>query len=245
MSTGMNVFLPEMTQWEIGVEALKEEEKVYPVLYLLHGLSDDHTIWQRRTGLERYIRRLPLAVVMPNAHRSFYTDMKQGLPYEAAMTKELIKVSQKFFPLSNKREDRFIGGFSMGGYGAMKIGLKFPELYSKIICFSGVLDLDGWNKKRIAEEGKDWEQEMKLIFGDAVSKNEDPYFLAEQLKKSGRPLPEIQIVVGKKDELYRQNLDFRNYLDKLGIPCDYREVDGGHNWDFVDAEIKKSIDLLI
>ena len=80
MATSMDVILPEQTMGQIGMEG-RASDKPYPTLYLLHGMSDDHTIWQRRTSIERYVSDMGIAVVMPTTHLGWYTDMAQGNRY--------------------------------------------------------------------------------------------------------------------------------------------------------------------
>src|SRR5665647_1599457 len=116
LSTSMSVILPQQTKTQIGMKGNVFTIK-HPTLYLLHGLSDDHTIWMRRTSIERYASELGIAVVMPAVHRSFYTDMANGLNFWTFISEELPSIARSFFPLSEKREDNFVAGLSMGGYG--------------------------------------------------------------------------------------------------------------------------------
>ena len=108
-STTMNVILPQPAR------------ERYRVLYLLHGMSDDHTIWCRRTSIERYVDPLGLAVVMPAVHRGYYTDMAAGYRYWTFISEELPALARSFFPLSHKREDTFVAGLSMGGALALRL----------------------------------------------------------------------------------------------------------------------------
>ena len=110
-------------------------------LYLLHGMSDDEGTWMRRTAIDRYAEEKDLAVVMPDGGLGWYTDMRRGLPWFTFVSKELPALCRRFFPiLSSRREDTYIGGLSMGGYGALKCGLRAPETFSKVISLSGALD---------------------------------------------------------------------------------------------------------
>lgn len=113
LSTSMNVILPQATRSQIGLEG-KQGTGPHPTLYLLHGLSDDDSTWLRRTSIERYVASLGLAVVMPQVHRSFYTNMEQGAAYWSFISEELPALARSFFPLSDKREDNFVAGLSMG-----------------------------------------------------------------------------------------------------------------------------------
>ena len=122
----MNVILPQKVTTQIGMTSSGGGNRRYPVLYLLHGLSDDHTIWSRRTSIERYAAEYELAVVMPDGERGFYTDMMQGPRYWTMLTEELPAIAASFFPISTRREDTYVAGLSMGGYGALKCALRLP-----------------------------------------------------------------------------------------------------------------------
>jgi putative tributyrin esterase len=111
------------------------------VLYLLHGHSDDCTAWQRWTSIERYVEELNLAVIMPDAHLSFYTDMAHGGRYWTFISQELPALAQRIFPLSTDRADTFVAGLSMGGYGAFKLALAYPERFAAAASLSGALDI--------------------------------------------------------------------------------------------------------
>ena len=125
----VDVILHEDTPGLIGMDG--KAKKTNPTLYLLHGLSDDHTIWQRSTSIERYVADLNLAVVMPSIDLSWYTDMYYGPKYWTFMTEELPRICRSFFPrMSVKREDTFVAGLSMGGYGALKCALRAPKVFS-------------------------------------------------------------------------------------------------------------------
>ena len=120
MQTEAYIIVPQRsTVGEIGIDG-KKDNKEYKTLYLLHGLSDDHSIWLRRTSIERYAADYGICVVMPCGGKSFYTDMKYGMKYFSYITEELPCVVEEFLKVSNKREDRCIAGLSMGGYGALK-----------------------------------------------------------------------------------------------------------------------------
>ena len=135
MCMSCDVILPQYSRSLIGMQTA-ETAGPKKVLYLLHGASDDHTIWQRRTSIERYAAPLGLAVVMPAAHLSSYADMAHGQKFYTYISQELPKIMQNFFGFSDKREDNYIAGLSMGGAGCMKIGLANPDKFSAIGCFS-------------------------------------------------------------------------------------------------------------
>src|SRR3954463_9504927 len=140
LSVSFYVLLPQQTTRQIGL-AGGEKRAQYPTLYLLHGLSDDHTIWMRRTSIERYAAAKNIAVVMPAVARSFYQDMASGARYWTFVSEELPALCQQFFPLSPAREDNFVAGLSMGGYGALRLGLARPEKFAAAASLSGALDI--------------------------------------------------------------------------------------------------------
>src|SRR5262245_30099729 len=106
LASTMLVILPDPSP---AVPSVTSQQR-YPTLYLLHGRSDDHTIWQRRTSIERYVQDLNLAVVMPAVERSFYTDMAAGLPYWTFISDELPAIARHFFPLSALRDENYVAG---------------------------------------------------------------------------------------------------------------------------------------
>jgi S-formylglutathione hydrolase FrmB len=209
----------------------------FPVLYLLHGLSDDHTIWQRRTSIERYVSSLGIAVVMPNVSRSFYTDMVHGYPYWTFVSQELPEVVRGFFPISAKRDDNFVAGLSMGGYGAFKLALRCPEQFSYAASLSGALDIVGY----AARTGVDREAEFHNIFGDPTAvqgSDNDLFTLANHLKAKGQYTPKLYQCCGTEDFLYEDNVAFKQHAEKLGLDLYYEEGPGNHEWGYWDRQIQ-------
>ncbi len=239
MCMNMDVILPQRARGQIGMESNRKDGK-YPVLYLLHGMSDDHTIWQRRTSIERYVSELGIAVVMPTVHLSFYTDMKHGLKYWTFISQELPFICRDFFPnISERREDTFAAGLSMGGYGALKLGLLASETFGAVACLSGALDMVG-DMKRHQEEGS-YQELFYNIFGSAEelkNSQNDLMAAAKVLKESGKPLPKIYIWCGTEDFLYEQNQTAKKCLTELGYDVTYEESPGDHQWKYWDEKIQ-------
>jgi putative tributyrin esterase len=239
LSTSMDVILP-LRKWNPNTT---EPEAGHPTLYLLHGHSDDHTIWQRRTSIERYVEGLDLAVVMPAVHRSFYTDMAIGYRYWTFISEELPFVARALFHLSAAREDNFVAGLSMGGYGAFKLALSHPERFAAAASLSGAVDI-----ARVANN-KDPERqsEMQRIFGDSDrirgSKN-DLFHLAKKVAASMGPKPRLYQWCGTEDFLYKGNLHFGRHLEKLGLELRYEESPGTHEWKYWDEQIQIVLDWL-
>ena len=209
-----------------------------PTLWLLHGLSDDHTIWQRRTGIERYVHGMGLAVVMPAVHRSYYTNMGEGLRYWDFNSEELPALARGMFPLSARRADNFVAGLSMGGYGAFKLALRQPERFAAAASLSGVLD--------IAAYSKHWEgevlRERERIFGPRESiagSDNDLVSVAQALMDRGATPPALFQCCGTEDFLYANNVLFRDKLTAMGFDVHYEEGPGDHEWEYWDRQIQR------
>ena len=154
LSLGANIILPEHPQAWTAPPA---------VLYLLHGLSDDHTIWSRRTSIERYAAGYNLVVVMPDAYKSFYCNMAHGSDYWAFLSDELPMLMSRWFNVSADPSATFVAGMSMGGYGAMKLVLGNPGKYAAAASICGALDIaahinDDWDASR--------QRTFEAVFGD-------------------------------------------------------------------------------
>jgi len=242
LSTSMYVILPQQTgAGQIGMKGAASKRKAYPVLYLLHGLSDDHTIWLRRTSIERYAAPLGLAVVMPGVHRSFYNDMAYGMKFWTFVSEELPRLAQSFFPISDKREDNFVAGLSMGGFGAFKLGLNKPEKFCAAASMSGALDAKG-----IYERWKE-AHECDTIFGglDKIEGSQNDLFhVSSKLAKSKGPKPKLYMGCGTEDFLYDDNKKMKDHLQKLKFDLVYKERPGTHEWAFWDTEIQSVLSWL-
>lgn len=238
MCTSMDVILPEKTVGQIGMEGRGGEGKC-KTLYLLHGMSDDHTIWQRRTSIERYVSSMNLAVVMPTTHLGWYTDMHIGLNYWTFITKELPEICHRFFPmLSDRREDTFAAGLSMGGYGALKCGLLAPETYSAVASLSGATDLVGMLDGSLMKDNEGLMFDIFGPFDQIKGSDNDLHAVAERLAASGKERPKIYMWCGTEDFLYEQNICTRDHLKKLGYDLTYEESPGVHSWDYWDVKIQ-------
>ncbi len=231
MQTEVYVVIPQRSaQGEIGIDNNAKQEK-YKCLYLLHGLSDDHSIWLRRTSIERYAADYGIAVVMPCGGKSFYTDMKYGMKYYTYIAKELPRVIQEFFNVSDKREDNYIAGLSMGGYGALKIGLREREHFC---CAAGLSPCTDMNRR-----AGEWNDLFLAIFGEVkqVPDREDLFKLVEEAA-ADTVKPRLYVGIGTEDFLYEENVRFRQKVESLALDFTYRESPGTHNWAFWDEYIQ-------
>lgn len=233
MQSGAVVILPQSAPE-------KTIKKPYKTLYLLHGLSDDHTAWTRWTSIEKYAEKYDLAVVMPNAHRSFYTDSRKNGKYFTFISEELIKIMQDMLPLSDKREDRYVAGLSMGGYGAMRFGLACPEKFAALASLSGALDV-----MRLLKDNPEGDFADILGFSEEERQKSDLFYLAEKLSKSNQPKPRIYIWCGTEDFLYGDNIKFRDFLKTTDFDYLYEEASGDHSWGYWDMSIQKALKFML
>ena len=210
------------------------------VLYLLHGLGDNAAAWCRYTAIERYARDAGLAVIMPEVQRSFYTDMKLGIRYFSYVAQELPELAAKLFHISTQRADTFVAGLSMGGYGALKCGLTYPEQYAGCASFSGAVDMDAIMCKHRTQENAG---EFAAVFGEeALIDCDNLYLLAERCSKlPPEEQPFVFMTCGRQDFLYDINISFKNYLSTIPLPFHFEEWDGTHEWGFWDASVQKAI----
>lgn len=232
-SVEIDVVLPEGPAPETG----------YPTLFLLHGMTDDHTIWQRRTSIERYADEHHVAVVMPTTRLGWYTNTHAGERYFDYISDELVHAVRRMFPrLSHRREDTFVAGLSMGGYGAMCCGLKRPDVFSKVAALSAAMDAATLALDPMPlDKPFCWEDifgPVKLIPGS----EHDLFAVAENLKKDR---PEIWMWCGTEDFLYEMNQKMRNHLRKLGYTLHYHETPGDHTWKYWNREIQNILKWML
>ncbi|GDX40643.1 hypothetical protein LBMAG21_09350 [Armatimonadota bacterium] len=210
----------------------------FATFYLLHGLSDDQSNWQRRTSIERYVADLPLIVVMPDGGRGFYCDAAEGAAYETALVHDLVNYIDALFQTKATREGRCIGGLSMGGYGAVKLALKHPDLFSSAVSHSGALAFARYPLPDDVENK--FAVEFRRIIGDnPVGGENDCFALAEKLNPSERP--HIRIDCGVDDFLIESNRAFHAHLEEIGYAHQYEEFPGAHTWDYWDVHVQDAI----
>ena len=206
----------------------------YHVMFLLHGRSDDHSIWMRRTSIERYVEGLPLMVVMPNGHRGFYVDNANGFAYGRAITEELPALIQGWF----QTHPRWcVSGLSMGGYGAVRCALTRPELFVSAVSHSGALLKFGLG---ISEERAHEEPEWRRIFGnDPVLGPGDIYHLAAEKRNQVA----MRLDCGTEDFLLNENRWYHEFLTNIDFEHEYVEHPGTHEWGYWDAHVREGIEF--
>ncbi|ASN06247.1 alpha/beta hydrolase [Virgibacillus necropolis] len=243
-SVSMNVILPQKSFSNVDQ---KSKSKKYPTLFLLHGFSDNHTKWTRNTSLERYSEDFGIAVVMPALDNSYYTDMKDGNKYWTFLTEELPFVSRCLFPLSDKREDNFVAGNSMGGFGALKWGLNIPDQFAAIASLSGVTDMVfHLEKSRQESEENDKNKSLSLIFGnDGITQtSNDLLWKLEQLDNTSQIKPLLYQACGTEDFLYEHNMRFFHKCEQTGFNLTTNFGPGDHTWKYWDQRIQDVLEWL-
>ena len=239
VASTVNVIMPEPNQG-IGIRS-SGEENLPKVLYLLHGYSDDHSIWMRRTSVERYAAAHQLAVIMPAVNHSFYCNEVHGERYWDYVSEELPATMHRFLKLSTAPEDTFVAGLSMGGYGAMRLALTYPERFGAAASFSGAVDITGM----VTRHSKDGTAER--IFGDKKSlkgTEVDTLYLMQKNRNAPKK-PWLYVSCGTADFLYGSHLPFVKALKDNGWDVtNWEEPDAIHEWGFWDREIRKFIDFI-
>jgi S-formylglutathione hydrolase FrmB len=225
----------KMCQMNVCFPDSAEFKGPFPVMWLLHGYSDDHTAWTRRTSIERYAASHGMIVAMPDGHHGFYTDAQGGLAYERNLIEDAMGTVDRLFHTKKGRMGRCISGLSMGGYGALKLALKRPDLFASVTSHSGL----GCPKLRDRKDPMSWE--LRQIFGTKGCKgtDNDCFTLAEKIDR--KKLPAIRIDCGVDDFLIENNREMHRHLDRLGIPHEYQEFPGAHSWEYWDEHIRESI----
>lgn len=221
MSTTLSVILPNDVQ--------QRPEGGFPVAYLLHGHTENHTVWFRNTNIDRYAAERGIAIVMPEVQRSFYFDMAYGLRYFSYITEELPKQCAEMFGLSARREDTFVGGLSMGGYGALKCALRRPDVYAGCCSLSGAVDI----KMLAAANQQGYEGEIIGIAGNPpmVADRDDLFQLSEQVSKmQPHEQPKFMMSCGTEDMFFNDNKRLREKMSSDGLSVKFIETPGIHEW---------------
>ena len=212
----------------------------YPTLYLLHGLTDNCNGWLSYSRIRLWAEDSGLAVVMPSGENSFYMDIlvKDGClgDFGEYVGRELVEVTREMFPLSHKREDTFIGGLSMGGFGALHTALTYPDRFSKVMALSSALIIDELKDMSpgMANPVANYEY-YAHTFGDLKTAHErdcSPAVLYRKRKAEGAPLPQIYMACGTEDFLLAPNRRLRDFLQSEGADLRYEEGPGMHDWNF-------------
>lgn len=232
---------------------LKPGEKLPPqkplkTLYLLHGIFGNDTDWVSGTRIQRWAQDYNLAVIMPSGENKFYVDNDKSHEYYSRFIgEELVDITRRLFPLSTLREDTFIAGLSMGGYGAIINGLKYHQTFGYIAGLSSALILDMVVK---AQDGDNIpymfkKSYLESVFGpidEIMGSDKDYKALIENISKED--VPHMYMTCGTEDSLLKNNQEYYQFLKEHSISVFYEEGPGGHEWDFWDRYILKVLQWL-
>jgi len=210
------------------------------VLYLLHGLGGSSAEWTRFSKIEYYAKKYNFIIIMPEVQRSFYCDTAYGPKYFTYVADELPAICNRWFRMDGRRENTFVAGESMGGYGAVKVGLSRPQRFAAIASLSGVLDYGALSRQILNGAWKDvLPQELRGLHGPMglPDSKDDVLFLVRQAAKAP-DRPRLLQLCGTEDFLYENNQTFRQAADSAGYGHTYREAPGDHEWPYWDKAIQ-------
>lgn len=219
----------------------KPSAKRYPVIYLLHGLTGRYSNWTDRTKVWDYSAKHEFIIVTPEGENGWYSDSvtKPNDKYESYIIQELLPEIDKNYRTLADRDHRFIAGLSMGGYGAIKFGMKYPDKFAMVGSFSGALGAASFTAKSAGNIGKSIEE----IFGAEDSetrKSNDVFGLLKTITPEKiKELPFIYQSCGTEDFLIQNNRDFLALMNEKKIPHEYREHPGAHTWPFWDEQVRE------
>lgn len=225
----------------------KEKVEPFKTLYLLHGFSEGHNCWLHGSNIEALSRQHNLAVVMPAGENSFYLDdeAREAL-YGKFIGEELISFTRKAFHLSHAKQDTSIGGLSMGGYGAIRNGLKYSCTFGAIMAFSSALITEDVSEMTEgSNNGIASYAYFEHTFGkpcNVIDSDVDCKALAKKLVESKKPFPQMYLACGSEDFLIEQNRSFSKFLKQINYPHTYIESPGVHDWVFWNEYIVKALD---
>ena len=244
-STLMGREMPYRIMLPIGY-AQQNSTRRYPVVYLLHGLTGHYDNWTDKTRLATMTAGQDIIVVTPEGENGWYTDSaaKATDKFESYIIKELIPEIDKKFRTIADRNHRAIAGLSMGGYGAIKFGVKHPELFVVAGSFSGALGAASITEKQIPGAlGRSIDEIFGATGSETRAGNDLFVLLRGSTPEKIKALPFLYIDCGTEDFLFKNNQDFTALLLEKKIPHEYRQLPGGHNWKYWDAQVEEFLEL--
>lgn len=238
----------EMRAWEQA--PYPPRRAPFKTLFLLHGISGNHADWISETRIRSWAESHGIAVVMPSGYNAFYLDQPEVHNYYGRFVgQELVEVARRMFPLSDRREDTFIGGISMGAYGALRNGLKYCETFGSIVSLSSAMIINDFDQI-ISSDGLFFLSRgfLEHTFGDLShvrDSDKDPARLAADLVYCDRPRPRIFMTCGNQDPLAEANRMLAGRMRDTGLDVTYHEMTGGHDWEFWNAALPEALDWLL
>ena len=234
---------------EMDGEGLRPADKPLKTLYLMHGIYGGEYDWLTSTRIFKWAKDRNLAVILPAGENSFYSDQpKEHEYYGKFVGDELVRFTRTMFRLSDRREDTFIGGLSMGAMGAFYTAFRYPETFGYVGALSTALLGESYPK---GEDPAMYLLSSRAYFESVFGPEEkyrgsgvDPYKLASDLKASGRPFPKIYMAIGEDDPLLESNLKYQAFLKELDAPIEFHTDKGAHDWAFWDRNLYRILEWL-
>lgn len=233
----------------VGLDPVRYASGPFPTIYLLHGYTGNRNSWLYGVQVMDWAVRYGYAVVMPDGANRFYLDNEEtDERYGEFVGVELVDATRRMFPLSTRREDTVISGISMGGFGAIRNGLRYADTFGAIIAHSSALITDEvavmkpGSGNAIASYGY-----YRHTLGDPsklLGSDKDPKHLAQACLQGGGQVPRMFVSCGTEDFLYPQNCDFHKHLQALGYPHTWWVQPGVHDFDFWNRSMQASMDWL-
>lgn len=250
-------FLSDCLKRKVHFNAILPVDPVLPITinlplktaYLLHGYSGSCDDWFVRHSLGNLSQKNNLAIILPNAENHFYVDdFRREDFYGEFIGRELVEFTRRMFPVSDQLDDTIIGGISMGGYGSIRNGLKYNDVFGHVVAISPALILNEitGNEFRPTLQGVQ-RGYYESVFGDLDTANErdvDVFWLAKKMKDEGAVFPSLYIACGANDKLVFENRRFHTHLTELGVPHEYVEGAGTHDDLYFDPHLKAGFDRL-
>ena len=252
MDTQLGVILPQDSRKHHGFEQIKEgviPRATPKTLILLHGLGDNFLVWESRTSILRYAEEYDVAVLMPEVQRSFYQDMKEGRNYFKYITEELPEYAASVFNISVAPEDLMIAGLSMGGYGALRCGLTYPEKYSGVGVFSSAWNIEklylGNGFDNTSFDKSELLKDRTALWGDkpVIPDEASIHYLLDHYDNKNDL--KLYLACGTEDFLFEDHKELLGKLDAKGIPYKNTYLPGIHEWAVWDRVVQEMLDYFI
>lgn len=232
---------------EMDGERLRSKDDPLKTLYLFHGIYGGEYDWLTSTRIFKWAKDRNLAVILPAGENSFYND-KLNNSYGTFVGEELVRFTRTMFRLSDRREDTFVGGLSMGALGAFYSAFRYPDTFGYVGALSTAVIADTYPEGEGMYTGLlDRRSFYESVFGPEdffKGSKADYYNLAQDFAESGKVKPEIFMAVGKDDPLLQNNRFYHEFLEEAGIRVDYHEDEGAHDWAFWDRNLYRFLEWL-
>ncbi|MFD2728413.1 alpha/beta hydrolase [Enterococcus camelliae] len=206
------------------------------VVILLHGIGSDETSWMCNAPLQDLADEYQTAFFCPSGENSFYTNQKDGPNFAKAFGEEFVEYLQQWFTFDFSRDNLQLAGFSMGGYGATLLGLRYPERFSRIGAFSPAFVF--YKKER-----NDSLFNQVFSRGDYGSEN-DCVFLYKHLLESNRTIPTIQFSCGVADPLHKETKNVMEAIVEMNPKANvsFYTEDGFHDFSLWRNDLKRFLE---